>query len=392
MAAGSYWHGILAALLMLGSAALGQPGEAGQAPDTAEAAQFRLNNVAVAIRQVESWLLDNRRQRSAEEAELSNLKVIIDQVAGNIANLEAEVVQLDRSIAALSAQRETLLRTSQAQREQLAVMLRASYQAGTDNRLKLLMTQQDPTRTRRMLVYLEAINRERLDYLQQLQQTLTELDTNAQELAASRERMAARINSLAAERAVLAASESERLSLIATLDTRIAERAGELAQLQQDSANLQALIEEINRIMIEIPAPDELMPFADSRGSMPWPVRGELLARFGERYGGGNLQRQGIVIGAAEGTAVRAIHPGRVVFADWLRGSGNLLIVDHGNGYITLYAHQLALSKSSGDWVNRGEAIGLTGKDAGTGASGIYFEIRRNSQALNPIDWLTAVR
>jgi septal ring factor EnvC (AmiA/AmiB activator) len=105
-------------------------------------------------------------------------------------------------------------------------------------------------------------------------------------------------------------------------------------------------------------------------------------------FGAGQLRRHGIVIAAETGSPIRAIHPGRVIFSDWLRGSGNLLIVDHGNAYISLYSHNQQLLKQSGDWVNRGEALALSGEDGGTGEPGLYFEIRRNSETLNPADWL----
>jgi len=125
---------------------------------------------------------------------------------------------------------------------------------------------------------------------------------------------------------------------------------------------------------------------------MPWPLTGAVRASFGQTYSSGQLRRQGLIIATEVGTAVRAIHPGRVVFADWLRGSGNLVIVDHGNSYLSLYAHNQQLTKQAGDWVNRSEALALSGNNAGDGEPGLYLEIRRNSQPLNPADWLTPAR
>jgi len=153
---------------------------------------------------------------------------------------------------------------------------------------------------------------------------------------------------------------------------------------------LQALVDQINNAIVDIPETADLMPFADARGRMPWPLNGAVLASFGQTYSNGQLRRQGLIIAAEPGTAVRAIHPGRVVFADWLRGSGNLVVVDHGNAYLSLYAHNQQLTKQAGDWVNRGEALALSGHDAGNGQAGLYLEIRRNSQPQNPADWLAS--
>jgi septal ring factor EnvC (AmiA/AmiB activator) len=166
------------------------------------------------------------------------------------------------------------------------------------------------------------------------------------------------------------------------------ERGTELETLLADQLELQTLINEINAVLIDLPAPDELMPFADSRGNMPWPSSGRLLAAYGDAYSAGQLRRQGIIIESATGSPVRAVHPGRVIFADWLRGSAYLLIVDHGNAFIRLFSHNQHLLKQSGDWVNRGEALALSGEDGGTGEPGLYFEIRRNSETLNHADWL----
>lgn len=376
---------------MLAAGGLVAPGAAIAQTSTDEA-ETRLDTVNQAISRIESWLTETRRERSAQEAELSTLKDDIDRISRSISDLETEIERLTAAVAVLDDDRGTLLSDSRAQSEQLAVMLRASYQAGADTPLKLLLNQEDMTRTRRMMVYLAAFNRERLEQIAQLQLTLQALDDNALLLATTRAAQQTQLLTLAEQRADLQAREGERQALIAELDASITGRANELAQLQQDRANLQALIEEISRIMIDIPDLEELMPFVDSRGRMPWPLAGEIAARFGDRYGGGNLQRQGIIVTAPAGTAVRAVHSGRVVFSDWLRGSGNLIIVDHGNGYVSLYAHQQSLNKRSGDWVNRGEALGLAGSDAGSGVPGVYFEIRRNSQALNPVDWLEAVR
>ena len=172
----------------------------------------------------------------------------------------------------------------------------------------------------------------------------------------------------------------------------MAARSNELNQLQQDQAELQALAEQINSALIDIPEAADLAPFAEARGRMPWPLTGAVRASFGQTYSSGQLRRQGLIIATEVGTAVRAIHPGRVVFADWLRGSGNLVIVDHGNSYLSLYAHNQQLTKQAGDWVNRGEALALSGNNAGDGEPGLYLEIRRNSQPLNPADWLTPAR
>lgn len=360
--------------------------EQNEAPDT------QLQRVNTAIGEIESWLQQARQQRSAEEAALADITRRLDGLNNTISQNRSTVVRLDEQLATLQAQETGLLAASETQRKLVAQALRATHMSGGDSQLKLLLTQQDPGTAQRMLVYFEAFNNNRLQQIRQWQNTLDSLERTNSDLAETRNALERTNRELQNQLAELEAGREIRSQLIATLNADMATRAETLAQLTQDRVHLQELIEEINRIIVDIPAPEDLMPFTESRGRLPWPLQGNLLSRFGERYGGGNLQRQGIIIGADAGTAVRAVHPGRVVFSDWLRGSGNLVVVDHGNSHISLYAHNQSLIKQSGDWVSRGEAVALSGTDAGTGSPGIYFEIRRNSQALNPVEWLETQR
>jgi septal ring factor EnvC (AmiA/AmiB activator) len=239
-----------------------------------------------------------------------------------------------------------------------------------------------------MLVYFQAFNAERLQQINQwlvtisaLRQAQANIDDTSQQLQFTTAELLEQENTLRSR-------QSERQALINSLTAEMASRGGELSRLQDDRDGLQALIEQINRVIADIPELEDLTPFTDAKGGMPWPVAGNLLTQYGQTYGNGQLRRQGIIIGTDAGSPVRAIHPGRVVFSDWLRGSGNLLVVDHGNAYISLYAHTQQLIKHSGDWVNRGEPVAISGTDGGSGEPGIYFEIRRNSQTVNPVEWL----
>jgi septal ring factor EnvC (AmiA/AmiB activator) len=350
--------------------------------------EAQLAAVNDSIGQIESWLQQARSQRSSEEAALGELNQRIDRISQDIADNQQTISRLDQELTELNQQRDSLLADSETQREIVARALRASYISGGNSQLQLLLTQQDPAIAQRMLVYFEAFNADRLQQIRRFRQTLNELAQTRDDIDQAQITLASTNAALAAQREELQRSQQTRTQLIASLNADMAARRNELEQLLADRAHLQELIDEINRIIVDIPAPEDAAPFDAARGQLPWPVSGELLARFGERYGG-SLQRQGIIIGSDAGTTVRAVHNGRVVFADWLRGSGNLIVVDHGNSYISLYAHVQGFTKQTGDWVNRGEALAQTGTDAGNGAPGLYFEIRQSSRTLNPQDWLT---
>ena len=128
-------------------------------------------------------------------------------------------------------------------------------------------------------------------------------------------------------------------------------------------------------------------PFEDMRGRLPWPVNGDLLASFGSVRGGSGLPRQGALIAAATGQPVRAVHRGRVAYADWLRGFGLLLIVDHGDGFMSLYGHNETLVRDTGDWVESAEIIATAGDSGGYAEPSLYFEIRRDGKPVDPGRW-----
>lgn len=352
-----------------------------------ENTEAQLAAINDSIGQIENWLQQARSQRSREEAALNDLNLRIDKINDNIEDNQQNIARLDAQLDTLKQQQGALLADSEAQRDVVARALRASYISGGDSQLQLLLTQQDPSTAQRMLVYFDAFNAERLRQIRRYQQTLAELSQTGDDIAQAQTTLAANNNALATQRQALEQSQHQRTGLIASLNADMASRRGELEQLLGDRAHLQELIDEINRIIVDIPSPEDATPFADSRGQLPWPVNGTLLASFGDRYGG-SLQRQGIIIGADAGITIRAVHNGRVVFADWLRGSGNLIVVDHGNSYISLYAHVQDFTKNTGDWVNRGEALAMSGSDAGNGNAGLYFEIRHSSTTLDPQQWL----
>lgn len=384
------WRQLSAACVLITIILGGSMPSATIAAENASLASQQLEQVTRAIRDIEQWLQQSRQQRSAEEAALADVDRQLATLRSDITlALEQEQSQ-QHALARLDAELTQLLADSAEQRAQLASALEATYLAGADSQLKLLLNQQDPATAQRMLVYFEAFNAEKLAQINRWRQTLLALESTRNEVAATTEQLEQTRADLENRQAGLLTHQQQRQRLIDQLIADMSARSEELSQLQQDQADLQALVDQINNAIVDIPETADLMPFTDARGRMPWPLNGAVLASFGQTYSNGQLRRQGLIIAAEPGTAVRAIHPGRVVFADWLRGSGNLVVVDHGNAYLSLYAHNQQLTKQAGDWVNRGEALALSGHDAGNGQAGLYLEIRRNSQPQNPADWLAS--
>ncbi len=352
-----------------------------------EQTDVQLSQVNQAIASIELWINDAANNRSSLERNLRAANQQIQENQQALTENQTVIAAQQTELLLLQERRQLLEIEKSAQESIVGQALRASQLLGGESSLKLLLNQQDPGPSARMLRYYAAFNEDRLTQILNFQKTLAAMQQTSDAIAATAASLEARNAVLEEQLAAAQIQQRERAAIVQALEAEMAARSNELEQLIQDRQHLENLISEINRIVDDIPAPQDLAPFAQSQGLLPWPVNGALLNRFGANYSEGNLQRQGVIISAAEGSPVRAIHPGRVVFSDWLRGSGYLVVLDHGNGYLSLYAHNQGLVKQTGDWANRGEIIGAAGNDAGMGSAGIYFEIRQNGQAQNPVNW-----
>ena len=355
-----------------------------------ELPEEQLTQVNAAIARIQAWLDSAANNRSTLEQELRATTQQIDAIDAAITDNEEAVAALEMRLGELDRRRAELQEQRAEQEELVRLALRASYMTGRESYLKVLLNQEDPALTARMLHYYADFNAERIQRIAEFRDTATELDATVSELRSASLELTARQAELKSQALALGSERDRRSELLTELEASIASRSGELDQLQEDRQRLETLIEEINEAIASIPSPDQITPFAEARGRLPWPVQGQPLNRFGAAYSDGNLHRQGVILQTEEGAAVRAVHPGRVVFSDWLRGSGLLVVVDHGNGYLSLYANNKTLVKNKGDWVNRGEALATAGSDGGMGQPGIYFEIRHNGQAQDPASWCEA--
>lgn len=355
--------------------------------DDEVAPEERLTEINSAISQIEDWLNSAANNRTSLETELREATQQIAAANLVITEQQTAITALETELAALTERTTQLEQEKNAQQDIVERAVRASYKSGRESYLKLLLNQEDPSESARMLRYYSDFNTERLSRIQAFRATLAELESTAVTIAAASQEMLNRQGDLETQFATLSERQTTRQALLQSLDDDITARSGELEQLTADRGRLEELITEINDAIANIPPPEQLTPFSEEQGRLPWPVVGSVLHNFGESYSDDNLHRQGVVLAAEVGSPVRAIHQGRVVFSDWLRGSGMLVVVDHGDGYLSLYAHNETLVKNTGDWVNRGEALATAGTNGGTAQPGIYFEIRRHGEALDPAAW-----
>ncbi|MFL6619839.1 MAG: murein hydrolase activator EnvC family protein [Povalibacter sp.] len=305
-------------------------------------------------------LTDVRQQRQAAQARLQEL--------------QTERTETERKI--------------EDERESLANELRVAYINGRQEQTKLLLNQQNPAQLGRMMVWYAYFGRARADRLTAIGEHLAHIDLLSEKITAE----AAQLQELEEEQSrqvsALASARDKRRTTLAEVQSRIRNRNDELAKAQRDAQALEKLVEQLRKAIQEFPDLGDA-PFAKVRGKLPWPTKGPLLARFGQLRAGGPLKWQGVVIGADRGAQVRAPFPGRVVYADWLPGLGLLLVLDHGGGFMSLYGHNEQLYRRVGDRVSPGDLISVVGDAPGFGKPGLYLEIRKGRDTLDPLPWLT---
>ncbi|MGE0370879.1 MAG: murein hydrolase activator EnvC [Gammaproteobacteria bacterium] len=388
----------LMALLLCGPspASVAAPVPAGAAAGTEEKDKAeKLEVLRRTIRELRTSL-DKARGRHAElRTQLRSAEVAIGSLSQSLKKLDKELKHKSAELRGLRARRDEAAAALEQQRRVLAQQILAGYAMGREGHLKIILSQQEPAAIGRMLTYYDYFNRARAARIEEIDRRLAEIGVLEHAIAQQAETLEQLHGEQSRQLQALRDSRSSRRQVLATLGGEIKTKQQKLEALLQDERNLSELLIKLRRALAEIPAdsppgPGDAAPFASHKGKLSWPARGKITTRYGSARQVGSLTWRGVVIGAAEGGEVKAIYRGRVAFADWLRGFGLLIIVDHGDGYMSLYGHNQSLAKGVGDWVERGEAIATVGNSGGQDSAGLYFEIRHNGVPDNPLRWCRA--
>lgn len=391
--------------LLIAGAMLAVPAVAQNSRDAErklEKIQKELKSVAAERRAIED-------QRGSATRKLRDADEKVGQSNRRLREIEARMAREQASLAQLQQQRDALNQRMGAQRRELAQLLRAAYLQGQDAPLKLLLAQDRVADGSRMLAYYGYLQRDRTRRIAELDAQLRELDELEQaivqrrsELDQTREQQRAQLNALQRDR-------KTRATLVAQLDQRYKDRSTRERELGRDAKGLEQLLKKLRAAAVRAEAQRQAAAQRAARastgegarrkpatvasaptpqvGGLGWPVSGALLAGYGATMPDGRGS-DGLLIAASAGTPVKAVADGQVVYAEWMTGYGLLLIVDHGNGYMSLYAHNDALLKDVGDAVKRGDSVSTVGSSGGHGRPALYFELRRNGAPVNPGAWL----
>lgn len=369
------------ALLVIGTApaALSQSDE--------ERARAQLRELQADIGRINREITSASARRDSLQGQLREAERQQSAIQRALNDNRARIAEQNTALAGLRSEQAELQQALSDQQSRIAVEMRTAWQMGQQGQLKVLLNQERPDTVARMMTYYRYFFRARNDLLLAYRDTLDKLATTQQNIDSTLADLRAREEQLTGQQRKLAAAQRSREQAVAQLNSSIADNSARLKQLEQDRKELQALIDAIEKAVVNLQVPDNYQPFSEARGKMPWPVPGRASHRFGNARNQGKMRWQGVKIPGTAGIEVKAIHHGRVVYSDWLRGMGLLLIIDHGDGFMSLYAHNQTLLRDVGEWVTAGTTISTLGNSGGLDSPALYFEIRHRGKPVNPADW-----
>ncbi|MCK4674317.1 MAG: peptidoglycan DD-metalloendopeptidase family protein [Gammaproteobacteria bacterium] len=353
--------------------------------------QIKLEKLQNSISKIQKHLKGSKKQRSTVLTELKTLESEISKNVIKLKTLEKSLHRIQKKKKKLERELKQLNKQLLSQRTILSEQIRSAYSMGHQQNLKMLLNQQDPAQAGRAQEYFNYLNRARTQQISSFLETIQQKKQIELEL---KQTLSKQNQLLATQKIKKRKHQKQRLqrkNLLTELGDKIKSQENTLVSLEDSRNRIENLLKSLGELLADIPTnPSEKQPFKSLKGKFPWPVKGPFLGKFGQSKNQGDLKWNGVLIRANYGIPVKVISHGRVAFSDWLQGFGFITIINHGDGYMSLYGHSESLFKQAGDWVSAGEVIATTGDSGGQPQSGVYFEIRSRGKPVNPSKWCTA--
>jgi len=357
-------------------------------PVWADDDEARLNELKSEIKKLEQWL----NSAKDEYADLNKaLKQSDEEIGALLKQIQQTQTQLREEQARLKKLRleQTQLHQLQTEHQRhLSQQVIASRNMGDESALRLWLAQDDPQQSQRLMRYFSYFNQARVENIEHTMAELVRLDQIAELIVQQEQALKSTEQSLLNKNKTLSSKRKDQQRILANLSKKMNTESQRLTQKQADRKRLENLLAEVETILANSPRQNDERPFSKMKGKLPRPVAGRVLKAFGNANSDTMSRWEGWQISVQEGAEVRAIHHGRVVFSDWLRGFGLLLIIDHGQGYLSLYAHNETLLRDVGSWVNGGDVVAAAGRSGGLTDPALYFEIRYQGRPQDPAVWI----
>ena len=349
--------------------------------------QARLEKLDRSISKLEKKLRSRDKQKDSLQNELKKVEVEASQLKGNLRKLGKEIRTVVAELSILKQQETDLQARIVQQADVIAEQIAAAHKLGDQEPIKLLLNQEDPQQLARVFKYydyfLQARSEKIASYMNDVK-SLTEVIAriSSQQLALKRSQ-----SDLKNGQEKLRGRVAKRSVTLKQLDASLVSDKKKLGSLQRERSELEEILSAVEEAVADMTLPSNYKPFLSRKGKLSWPLKGRVAHSYGSQRSG-ELRWEGWLISASAGAAVNAVHNGRIVFSNYLRGFGLLAIVDHGDGYMTLYAHNQELLKDTGDWVQSNELVARAGNTGGLNKPALYFEIRSQGKPADPKVWL----
>jgi septal ring factor EnvC (AmiA/AmiB activator) len=352
-----------------------------------ESQQKELDSLKRSISTLERQLEDRGKQRNSLQSALKKVELESSKINRNIRRLRTKINKLEKQLTTLDQKEKDLQQNISEQSDAISEQITAAHQLGDQEPIKLLLNQEDPQQLARVLKYYDYFLKARADKIQRYKKDIDDLtetraEINRQKLALDQSKKA-----LEADKKTLSNRVKSRKKTLDKLQSSLRTDKKKLSKLQDERNKLEEIIETVKKAAAKLALPSNYESFTSRKGKLKWPLKGRVAHSFGSKRSG-TLRWEGWLISASAGDAVKTVHHGRVVFSNYLRGFGLLVIVDHGDGYMTLYAHNQELLRETGDWVQSNEVISRAGDTGGLNKPALYFEIRKQGNPADPKVWL----
>lgn len=354
---------------------------------TPEQKESELKSLRSQIKHVQSSIRTASNELEGLLKQLQKFELAAASTSKTINELKQQISEKKQLLQKLEAEQQQHEKSLNREQNLLARQIRAAYKTGRNDYIKLLLNQEDPALVGRIVAYHHYFNRARAERIDTVNTGLKKIVQHQQQIALETQKLEKLRSGELAKLEEYKAYRSSRSTTLKRLQKYVQSQDKQLQILQRNEQELALLVEKLRQQKSVVELFENMPPFDSLKGSLSWPVKGRISHRFGQYKKGNKLKWQGVTIRAKAGENVRAVSTGKVIFADWFRNMGLLLIIDHGDGYMSLYGHNEALDKKSGDWVKTGDVVAKVGDTGGQQDTAVYFEIRKSGTPLNPKLW-----
>lgn len=349
-------------------------------PQSPEEAEQQIKKLQQELKSLDTWLKETRSEKSNVEQQLESKEKSINELLKQIKDIQKSLKSSDKQLKELSLQQQQLKLDMRQQNDQIAAQLRAVYRSGQQEGIKFLLDGRSPEETTRMVLYNRYVSQARQSLINGYGIQVNELNLVEKSIRRHRAQQARQQAQLAEENKRLVQDKKDRQVILAKLNKELNKGNNKAKVLRQNQQQMEALLTKLREALAKIPEFDGNVAFSSLRGKLNRPLR-----RLGAPQ---QTNLGGILLSAREGESVKAIYHGRVIFSDWLRGFGLVVILDHGEGYMSLYGYNQSLLKEVGEWVNADDPVATVGTSGGQSKPGLFFSIRHNGSPINPLTWV----